>query len=514
MKRIKGLVSLKCERSYVHHGVVEDSLQRGLAEDWWAIVTPATVETDLRRRRGPYRKLWSFSEFMALGGDPRLDDVNEIERRYGAPLWNAVVPDRRLYSPDRRAFAANPSFRGYRHEELIRIVGRAFRAAERVLDRTRADVVLLEGGASVDEQALYRVAHARGIPTLFLTDARVRNRWFLAADPFGQSPAIRDGARALRDGEAPPPTPDERAFAETVLRGIRERSERPASYAPAMQFIEQNAQLQPGRVLRFPLRAAESVLGYSRSAARDNPYIPDPRRQLPERLALRWRVLRDRFVTRWDRPVDGERYVYLPLQMQPEGTTSIFAPAFLDQLALTEIVARSIPLTWKLYVKENPAMWGCRSRVYYARLRGIPNVRLLRPTEPSHPLTARARLLLTITGTAAWEAAVMGTPAIKLAPTVFEGVEGIATFRQSMTDLPEFISGVLAGRHLRGEFSPTDYIVSVLRNTFAADHITYGRHPDGVPPEETRQLVDAMMAAIAVRRSPGASEQQLVAASR
>lgn len=486
----RGLVSLKCERPYLFDAIARRASRRGLVRDWTAIVTPRDVRGALDTSF--YRRTVDFKQFLALGGDVEPTEVERLEAAYGTPtLWDATVADRRMFSLVPAVYASNPGYRAYPHEDLVRMVGRAYRAAERMLDECEPEVVILESCSAIDEYALYRIAKTRGIKPVFITESRVRNRWFLCGDPFGISPAIGRTARELSRGIASPITEDERRFAEEVLRGIRDSAERPKSYDAAISYVRELRAVKLDRLAAFPLRAARGVLRWQREGDED-PYVPDPLRALPERIALRWRAFRDTRLAHWEAPVDGETFAYFPLQMQPEATTAIMAPAYLDLVGLAECIARAIPVTWKLYVKEHPMMLGSRAAAYYDRLRRSPNVRLINPGASSHELIRRARIVFTVTGTAAWEGAVIGTPAITFAPTPFDGCRGVHRFTRSMDQLPIFVKTVMSGHAEPHELEPLHYLVAVQRNSFEADSIAYARAGAELADVEIDRIVDAL----------------------
>jgi hypothetical protein len=241
--------------------------------------------------------------------------------------------------------------------------------------------------------------------------------------------------------------------------------------------------------------------------------VPDPARAILDRLTLRWRVLRDRHLIRWERPIPGEPFGYFPLQMQPEATTSLMAPAFLDQVGTAEAIARSLPLGWKLYVKEHPMMLGARPSRYYARLRDTPNIRVIDPSVVSHSLVASAKMVFTMTGTAAWEASVMGTPAITFAPTPFDGSHSVRRMTDSLDRLPQVIRDLLEERTPAAAYSPLDYLVAAQRHSFAGDTIAYTNTPDHLEQADVERIVDALASYLETRRGEPASPPTVRTAS-
>src|SRR5690606_12929500 len=90
-----------------------------------------------------------------------------------------------------------------------------------------------------------------------------------------------------------------------------------------------------------------------------NPVAKTPRWVLKQRAQ---RVVND-YATRdlFEKPVPGERYVLFPIHFQPEASTLVRGPYYLDQASLIEDIAKSLPVGYRLYVKEHMANRGRRT---------------------------------------------------------------------------------------------------------------------------------------------------------
>jgi len=114
-------------------------------------------------------------------------------------------------------------------------------------------------------------------------------------------------------------------------------------------------------------------------------------------------------------------YVYFPLNMQPERSTSPQGGVFQDQILVAETVAASLPEGWKLVIKEHPSQWwlrgktrysSARYRGYYQRLARIPKTVLVDTFTNTFDLTKGARAVVVVTGTPGWEAILRNIPVI------------------------------------------------------------------------------------------------------
>jgi hypothetical protein len=106
-------------------------------------------------------------------------------------------------------------------------------------------------------------------------------------------------------------------------------------------------------------------------------------------------------------------FVYVPLQMQPEMTTSTLGGLFRDQAYMIESLSRILPDHVRILVKENPKQGAyMRGPLFFHRLKRIPQVTFLPSWANTHSLTANSKFVATITGTVGWEALCMGKPVL------------------------------------------------------------------------------------------------------
>ena len=139
----------------------------------------------------------------------------------------------------------------------------------------------------------------------------------------------------------------------------------------------------------------------------------------------------------FDKPVEGEQYVYMPLHLIPESTTFSIAPFWINELSAIEAVSKALPAGWYLYVKEHQAMLGERGKEFYKKVKKIPNVKLVQfnyYTDPK-PWIEKAKAVVAITGTAAYEAVMLGKPGFVFGDVPFELIKGIKKIT-SLDELP------------------------------------------------------------------------------
>lgn len=119
-------------------------------------------------------------------------------------------------------------------------------------------------------------------------------------------------------------------------------------------------------------------------------------------------------------PDFNKNFIYVPLQTQPECTTSPQGDIFVDQILMIEILSAALPLGWIIYVKEHPIQWlrrglnfsHYRYQGYYKKIAGLKNVQIVPLETDTYDLINKSRAVAAITGTVGWEAILRGKSAM------------------------------------------------------------------------------------------------------
>jgi Capsule polysaccharide biosynthesis protein len=168
-----------------------------------------------------------------------------------------------------------------------------------------------------------------------------------------------------------------------------------------------------------------------------------PRRLPPTliRYFYAWRYRRDvKSVT--SSRIDGAPYVYFPLHLQPELTTSAVGGTYADQLLALEVLSARMPEGHFIYVKENPKQTEKqRGPLFYKRLRALKNVQVVPLRESSSDLIRGSLAVATITGTAGWEALFHGKPVLVFGSAWYREFPGVTTFTDGL-NVSEFLRTV------------------------------------------------------------------------
>jgi hypothetical protein len=140
-------------------------------------------------------------------------------------------------------------------------------------------------------------------------------------------------------------------------------------------------------------------------------------------------------------PINGEKYVLMPLHLVPESSTFVLAPFFVDELHCIKQVAKSLPANLVLYVKEHQVMVGERGLEFYKVVNSLPNVRMVQFNyfDDPKPWITNSEGVITITGTGAYEAALLGKKSIVFGDVPFGVIDSITKI-SSFDELPKVLS--------------------------------------------------------------------------
>ena len=356
--------------------------------------------------------------------------VSEWEQRIHSPLMDLVVADRNIghMFVSGAAMPSTDMMKLMDQETMSRIVCFFLDFFDRRIDEFKPDCVFFVAGiASMSNLALARVCEDKGVPYYPLWCTRFRGRYTLELNDYDST---------FRGAQA--------TFKRNIDEGRKaELSEELVSYVesfnsrnPESPFYVRDTANEQDEVcaqhvfsfwydIIFGLTNAIRRLVVSsirgKSHLRYKQPIANWRFKTRQKLAIRYF---DRRIFDENR-MEEESYIYYPLHMDPEAATMVLAPNLTNQLALLELLAKNTPMTHKIYVKEYSIMIGRRPKGFYEKIKSYPNICLLSPAEDNFRLMRYSDTVVVITGTAGWEALLMGKPAVTFGECFYSGLKRV-----------------------------------------------------------------------------------------
>ncbi len=155
-------------------------------------------------------------------------------------------------------------------------------------------------------------------------------------------------------------------------------------------------------------------------------------------------------------------FVLFPLHRQPESSIDVLGSRLSNQVDLVRALTRTLPATHDLYVKEHPNGLGDRSPRTLRELRAIPGVRLVDPKVSTFALSEAADLVITVSGTAAYEAALLRRPAAAIADMFFGPILTTARFNP----YEDSVADLLAHRDVVPDSALVDFLANVIAQSY------------------------------------------------
>ncbi|MBI3290800.1 hypothetical protein HYZ76_00795 [Candidatus Falkowbacteria bacterium] len=176
-----------------------------------------------------------------------------------------------------------------------------------------------------------------------------------------------------------------------------------------------------------------------------------------------------------------EKFVYFPLQFQPEASIDVAAPYFSNQIETARQLAMSLPADYTLVVKEHPTMVGLRSPSYIEKIARTVNVKLIDYRVPSEEVLKKAALVVSPNSTTLAEAAFLNLPAIQLGnlgttsrlPNVFKHTD--------MTTIAKKIKEIIAAKLTTDEYEQRleNYVAAAYDKGFDVDYLASWQRGEG-----------------------------------
>lgn len=388
-----------------------------------------------------------------------LDFLKKLEAAYGIPyLWPYIEIDRIVrYGQHVREYPHDTS--PYSHEDMLKILQVTAKAILKFLDTEKPDAIIFSVVGAMSSLLLYTIAKKQGIPVYIFLTARVGTKHTLTSDYTSLS-FVEESYQKIKGGKES--FPAQQAEVKKYLQQFRARPE-PYTFreSPKIQAINRKRQfyfLLPKNFLRSLQWTATIAYKYLTGKERHDYSTIKPWHYIIDKIKQKTRLLVG-YENLYDGICTDEPFVFFPLQLEPEISTMLYAPWHTDQLWVIKQVAKSLPVGYKLYVKEHPTMFGKRPYNFYAELKKIPNLRLIAPTVESFDLTQRARLTATISSTAGWEALLLKKPALTFGNIFYNALPNVRR-STSIEQLPYLIKEIL-GNNNHDEQALVDYITAI-----------------------------------------------------
>lgn len=170
----------------------------------------------------------------------------------------------------------------------------------------------------------------------------------------------------------------------------------------------------------------------------------------------------------WDEVNEEEKFLFVPLHYQPEASTLTFAQEFLNQYEHIKKISENIPINYKLYVKEHPAMYIKQSRNYYLKLKKIKNLKLISPFEDSIKIIKKSKGIITLTNTTGYEGILYKKPVYIFGKVFYQDYDYVNKIKNYSELFKKIIEN--EKNYLIDEHNYYSFILAILLNLYEGDY--------------------------------------------
>jgi hypothetical protein len=426
-----------------------------------------------------YSPIINMTDMYNQAKSRSLDEkrLSDLEENYGRPtLWPFLTAER--------------EFDGYTHTQMRKYIQHWFDEYIRILDNFEPNLFLTPSVAAAHSWIPYEITSSKYGDSISLVSTRIGDKYdFKINNPMDELTRSHNLFQKFKENEDDIQNyPDAYKSAKSYLDTFRDSSSstRPGYFSvdakrPKIELLR-SVPKQFLNAIKYSLAYNIDTFGpnYFKNDFRFDPIsttIYNEIKSLTRRKLNYFNIFSE---------LNKEDFVFFPLHVQPEASTLIRAPLYVDQISLIRKLSKSIPVNYKLYVKDNPNMWGWREYTYYKRLQKIPNVRLIDPMIDSHKLIQESDLVTTITGTAGLEATIYKTPVLTFGNVHYNELDMIYEAED-----PKKYSDIIL-RCLRSHEHNEDELVKYLTAIYAQS-FTLPANPYSDPKDNDNEIANVIM---------------------
>jgi len=393
-----------------------------------------------------YEKSWYLYDYIKKTYKPDLDYLSQFEKKYGIELW-------KLANNDRIFFKYNMYY-NFSENEILSILEQQCKFFENIIETIKPNFVIFPLTNSGRMEIFYQLCLKLGIKILMLN-------------------ATRLGGRVLINEETEKIDYFEKEIHEKVknrsIDDLRDILYKTNSFDEVLKFSSQFLKSK-----KMALKAAINFFLFSKNSNLKTHYTYYGRDKIKIFFITIFWSLKKRYRLylinkNLSQTIDDEKFIFFPLITEPERGLLIAAPFHTNLIELVTHIVKSLPVGYKLYVKDHIGMnsrdW--RSFSFYKEIMDLPNVKMLHHDVHPKNILPKCSMVITIGGTAGFEAAFYEKPTITFVDTLYSYLKSVEILNDT-NELPQLIQKQL---NMKFDLDDLNNFVSVLeKNSFTFDH--------------------------------------------
>ena len=438
------------------HYCLSHSLQKKYDADYFAITETHSGAKNFLDEQSfvKFNKIWHMFDHISLEKrKPDIKFLKNFEEKYNIRIWDMAYSERLFYPEYNHRYQ-------YSSNEILSIIEQQCKLFLLVIDEIKPDYLLCNVVTRLPMYLIYNLAKAMNINILVL-------------EPWHSLMTQCLLSKQIDSVDEPQKYLQIENYENKTLSELKQFLESyPHSNGTEFQVNLNNSKINKiKKLIEFiekPINEDYKKL-YPHLGTTKLKTLVSKQKASNSEIKKREKFMDENFL----KDLSDEKFIYFPLGLEPERQLLIRAPLQNNQLQTISNIARSIPVEYKLFVKEHPEMKntaGWRDVNYYQRILDYPNVELIHMSIKPKEILEKCSLVTTLVGSSAFEASFYNKPSVVLGDSDYSVLPWIF-HPKTITDLPHVIKDALNSQvdtiHLN------KYINYVLLNTVKFDKFRY-----------------------------------------
>ena len=367
-----------------------------------------------------FKKFWFYRDcFNKNQKKPDLNYLSSIEQKYHFSIWKIVFSDINFYKYN--------EYYKFDFDKILTIVEQECRFYEKILDEIEPKYLAIRITDSSNGQFLQNICSAKGIKILMLGFSRFGNRAYISHEydylEFSENHKIKVEDKSFED----------------IYNYVYGLSSLQSDFRK--KFRNSKKKWISGGLKYLSLICKNKYRTYYANYGKTLTNVLRVEGTFPLKTRYRKFFIDRRFEEKIE---PNQKFIYFPLQLEPERSTLIPATFYTNQLESIINIAKSLPIDCQLFVKEHPMqkIKGWRKISFYKEIMELPNVKLLHPSIPNDEMLKNCAMVITIAGTTGLEAALYKKPCIVFTDVIYSSLPSVHRLK-SLEELPEAIRNSL-----------------------------------------------------------------------
>ena len=406
------------------HFTVAHFLQQKYDCEIYAIIdiTNKPKEFFLKQKLVNFKKIWFVHDNINLDNhNIDFEYLKKIEEEFGIDLWKIIINERIFY----RFF----NFHKFSRNELLSITEQLTKKFLKILNEIKPDFFISQQPHLFHSELLYELAYNSTTKCMILSQPK-----------FGGKALVSESVRKIDNVE----TLENLSFTNRTQNELMEYLKK---HSQKKIFKEYYENLSSSR-LQFISAGLKYIVNNNKHEKTHYTYFGRTKIKVvfSTLSGIIKKKIREQYMERKLLKEFQEKmpYVYFPLAVDMERNVLIDAPFYTNQIEIIRTVAKSLPIDFKLVIKENPGQvsreW--RKISEYKEIMEIPNTIFMHPEYPSEKLIKNSSLVISLAGSTPLEAAFYQKPAIVFGDVVYSVIPSIIKV-EKLEQLPGLIKKVI-----------------------------------------------------------------------